>query len=138
MKKDDLFVGAVVLAKMHGYDRRSRCKVVRVGPTHSTVKIKHGWEFLVKNEDLKPARITRKALKELGFEETETLCNRGKPVCIEYIYQTEDEWSWRYRIILKDECDQCGPTRMFGGFGIHKVSYVHEVQRVINKFKNQR
>lgn len=144
MKKDDLFQGAIVLARKYAFKKRTRCKIIEVGRSHSVVQNQRGYKFVTEQKDLRPAKITRNALKEIGFEERETRCHRRiKPVCIEYVYPNkdawpEDAWPWAPRIIMNDECDQWGPTRIFGGLGIHKVSYIHEVQRVINKIKNQK
>ncbi len=141
MKKEDLFPGAIVLSRISGSKKRSRHEVVEVFSTSVKLKVndKDNSFFFASLAHIRPAKITRKALKEIGFEERETICHRKvKPVCIEYIYPTEAEWPWRPKIILKDECDQWGPTRMFGGFGIHKVSYIHEVQRIISNQQNQK
>ena len=138
MKEEDIFKGAVVLARKRNCDKRSRCKILVIGVEVVTVQ-GNGSKFVTRKSDLRPAKITRNALKELGFIEEETTCVRKvKPTCREYIYPTEKAWQWKTRIILKNECDQWGPTRMFGGPGVHKVSYIHEVQKVINKINNQK
>lgn len=133
MKKEDLFQGAIVLARKYAFKKRARCKVIEVGRSHSVVQNQRGYKFVTEQKDLRPAKITRKALVELGFKEREISCiRRIKPACTEYMYLSGDNWPPAPRIILKDECDQWGPTRMFGGFGVHLVSYIHEVQKILN------
>lgn len=133
MKQDSLFTGAIVLARPHNGQKRSRCTIIKAWKSVSTVRDKDGHHFVADNEDIKPAKITRNSLKELGFIERETTCpRRVKKACTEYMYPNGNELLWAPRIILKDECDQWGPTRMFGGLGIHAVSYIHEVQRILN------
>lgn len=138
MKQDSLFEGAIVLARScrdeeHG-KRRSRCKIIVLGSAFATMQDQCGRKFVTRKSDIRPAKITRNSLKELGFIEKETTCpRRVKKACLEYMYPDGNELPWAPRIILKDECDQWGPTRMFGGLGVHQVSYIHEVQRIINQ-----
>lgn len=69
MKQEDLFKGAIVLARKNNYDKRSRCKVMVVGVEVATIQDKHGCKFVTRQSDLRPAKINRKALEELGFKE---------------------------------------------------------------------
>ena len=144
MKRDDLFQSAVVLARSRRDKdmgrKRSRCTVIRTFTSGvSTLTDEAGYLIIADTEDIRPARITKSSLKEIGFVERETICPRRlKPSCHEFVYPLEYPWSRETRIILKDECDEWGPTRMFGGLGAHKVSYVHEVQKILNSKQEQK
>lgn len=139
MKQDSLFKGAIVLARPHYVQKRSRCEVIKPWRDASTVRDGLGRIFVANNEDIRPAKITRNSLKEIGFVERESICPRRlKPSCHEFVYPLEYPWSRETRIILKDECDQWGPTRMFGGLGVHKVKYIHEVQKILNSKQEQK
>ena len=64
MKEEDIFKGAVVLARKRNYDKRSRCKILVVGVELVTVQNKNGCKFVTRKSDLRPAKITRNALME--------------------------------------------------------------------------
>lgn len=140
MKKEELFEGAIVLARSSIYERRSRWKVLEVGD--SLVKIKKdNLTMYTGIRHLRPARITPKSLMELGFKSKVTYCNlygvmrsEKGAFCLQYIYDGPED----IRITLKGDCklwssnvmfdDRCNISKM------HSVSYIHEVQKII---KNQ-
>ena len=141
MKEEDLFKGEIVLARKSNCDKRSRCKILLVGIKVVTVQ-GNGGKFVARKSDLRPAKITRNALMELGFKEEKIYCslNRartsldGKPYCIQYKYAGQGDIS----IILKGECRFRDHNMKFGRYGMSEISYIHEVQRVINKINNQK
>lgn len=142
MKQEDLFKGAIVLARKNNYDKRSRCKVMVVGVEVATIQDKHGCKFVTRQSDLRPAKINRKALEELGFKEEKTYCSLhrartssdGKPYCLQYKYAGPEDIS----VILKGDCNFWDHNMTFGRYGTSEISYIHEAQRVINKINNQK
>lgn len=141
MKEEDLFKGEIVLARKSNCDKRSRCKILLVGIKVVTVQ-GNGSKFVARKSDLRPAKITRNALMELGFKEEKIYCslNRartsldGRPYCIQYKYAGQGDIS----IVLKGECRFRDHNMKFGRYGMSEISYIHEVQRVINKINNQK
>ena len=133
MKEEDIFKGAVVLARKRNYDKRSRCKILVVGVELVTVQNKSGCKFVTRKSDLRPAKITRNALMELGFKEEKTYCSLhrartsldGKPYCIQYKYVEQGNIS----VILKGDCRFWDHNMTFGDYGTSEISYIHEVQR---------
>ena len=132
MKEEDLFKGEVVLARKSNCDKRSRCKIILVGINVVTVQ-GNGSKFVARKSDLRPAKITRNALMELGFKEEKIYCslNRartsldGKPYCIQYKYVGQENIS----VILKGDCRFWDHDMTFGDYGTSEISYIHEVQR---------
>ena len=133
MKEEDIFKGAVVLARKCNYDKRSRCKILVVGVEVVTVQNKSGCKFVTRKSDLRPAKITRNALMGLGFKEEKTYCSLHserkssdeKPYCLQYKYAGPEDIS----IILKRDCNFWGHNMTFGHYGTNEISYIHEVQR---------
>lgn len=72
MKKEDLFEGAIVLAKELGCKKRTRHEVVEIYETSVKLRsrMKYNSFFYASTEHLKPAKITLKGVKELGLEES--------------------------------------------------------------------
>ena len=74
MKKEELFEGAIVLARPTSIGKRSRCRVVEVQAKAlpdlevSLVRDTKG-KFFAMRHDIQPAKITPKALRECGFED---------------------------------------------------------------------
>lgn len=139
--KKDLFKGEIVLARKRNCDKRVRCKIVVVGVEVVTVQ-NNDCKFVTRKSDLRPAKITRKALKELGFKEEKTYCSLhrartssdGKPYCLQYKYAGPEDIS----VILKGDCSFWDHNMTFGRYGTSEISYIHEVQKVINKINNQK
>lgn len=140
--KEDLFKEEVVLARKRNYDRRSKCRILVIGVEVVTVQDKSGCKFVTRKSDLRPAKITRKALEELGFREEKTYCSLhrartssdGKPYCLQYKYAGPEDIS----VILKGDCSFWDHNMTFGRYETSKISYIHEVQKVINKINNQK
>jgi len=139
MKREELFEGAIVLAKSCVYDRRSRWKVLEVRDTIVKVK-KDNISMYTGFKHLRPASITPKALMELGFEKKQTPCimygkresDKGASFCYQYVHKGPED----VRIALKGECklwhqnvvfyDLCNISK------VEKVSYIHEVQKILS------
>ena len=132
MKEEDIFKGAVVLARRYKDEKRSRCKILVIGVEVVTVQ-GNGCKFVTRKSDLRPAKITRNALMELGFKEEKTYCSLhrartsldGKPYCIQYKYIGQGNIS----VILKGDCRFWDHNMTFGDYGTSEISYIHEVQR---------
>lgn len=132
MKEEDIFKGAVVLARKRNCDKRSRCKIIVVGVEVVTVQ-NNGSKFVTRKSDLRPAKITRKALEELGFKEEKTYCSQnlartssdGKPYCLQYKYAGPEYIS----VVLKGDCSFWDHNMTFGRYGTSEISYIHEVQK---------
>ena len=141
MKEEDIFKGEVVLARRYKDGKRTRCKILVIGVEVVTVQ-GNGNKFITRKSDLRPAKITRKSLMELGFKEEKTYCSLhrarkssdGKSYCLQYKYVGQGNIS----VILKGDCSFWNHNMTFGDYGTSKISYIHEVQRVINKNKNQK
>ena len=142
MKKEDLFQGAIVLARKYAFKKRARCKIIDVGRSHSVVQDQRGYKFVTEQKDLRPAKITPKSLIGLGFKSKVTYCNlygvnrsEKGAFCLQYIYNGPED----IRIALKGGCklwssnvmfdDRCNISKM------HSVSYIHQVQKIINQQK---
>ena len=132
MKEEDIFKGAIVLARKRNCDKRSRCKILVVGVEVVTVQ-GNGCKFVTRKSDLRPAKITRNSLMELGFKEEKTYCSLhraktssdGKPYCLQYKYAGPEDIS----VILKGDCSFWDHNMTFGRYGTSEISYTHEVQR---------
>lgn len=132
MKEEDIFKGAVVLARKRNCDKRSRYKILVIGVEVVTVQ-GNGSKFVTRKSDLRPAKITRNSLKELGFKEEKTYCSLhrartssdGKPYCLQYKYAGPEDIS----VILKGDCSFWDHNMTFGRHGTSEISYIHEVQR---------
>ena len=141
MKEEDIFKGEVILARKSNCDKRSRCKILTIGVNVVTVQ-GNGSKFVARKNDLRPAKITRNALMELGFKEEKTYCSLhrartssdGKSYCLQYKYVGQGIIS----VILKGNCNFWDHNMTLGRYGTSKISYIHEVQRVINKINNQK
>lgn len=144
MKKEDLFPGAIVLSRISGSKKRSRREVIEVFSTSVKLKVnnKDNSFFFASLEHIRPAKITRKALKELGFKEEKTYCSLhrarissdGKPYCLKYKYAGPENIS----VMLKGDCNFWNHNMIFGRYGTSEISYIHEMQKVINKINNQK
>ena len=82
MKREDLFEGAIVLARRYKDRKRTRCKIIEVRSTTyplMNLSVVHqldiGINYLVPTDDIRPAKITLKGVKELGLEES-VWCNK--------------------------------------------------------------
>ena len=146
MKQDYLFEGAIVLARQcrdedHG-KRRSRCKIIVLGSGFATMQDQYGRKFVTRKSDIRPAKITRKNLEKLGFKEEKTYCplHRArtsldeKPYCLQYKYAGPEDIS----VVLKGGCSLWDHNMTFGRYGMSEISYIHEVQKVINEINNQK
>ena len=141
MKEEDIFKGEVILARKSNYDKRSRCKILAIGVNVVTVQ-GNGSKFVARKNDLRPAKITRNSLMELGFKEEKIYCqlnhartySDGKQYCLQYKYAGQGNIS----IILKEDCSFWNRNMKFGRYGTSEISYIHEVQKVINKINNQK
>lgn len=137
MKKDDLFQGAIVLARKYAFKKRTRCKIIEVGRSHSMVQNQRGYKFVTEQKDLRPAKITRKSLIGLGFKEVATYCamhgtrtsSDGKPYCLLYRYAGSKDFD----ITLKGDCSFWDHNMILGNYGTGEISYIHEIQRIINQ-----
>ena len=130
MKKEELFEGAIVLARRYKDRKRTRCKIIEVRSTTyplMNLSVVHqldiGINYLVPTDDIRPAKITRKSLKECGFEDPIFKNCKGK--C--YLYT-----GTKVHLLLKDSA--CG-NKIGNVLQVpweHKqVRYMHEVQRWI-------
>ena len=77
MKREDLFKGAIVLAKELDCKKRTRHEVIEIYETSVKLRsrMKYNGFFYASIKHLKPAKITLKGVKELGLEES-IWCNR--------------------------------------------------------------
>ena len=77
MRKEELFEGAIVLAKELDCKKRTRHEVVEIYETSVKLRsrMKYNSFFYASIEHLKPAKITLKGVRELGLEES-VWCNR--------------------------------------------------------------
>ena len=77
MKREELFEGAIVLAKELDCKKRTRHEVVEIYETSVKLRrrMKYNCFFYASIEHLKPAKITLKGVKELGLEES-VWCNK--------------------------------------------------------------
>lgn len=77
MKREELFEGAIVLAKELDCKKRTRHEVVEIYETSVKLRsrMKYNSFFYASIEHLKPAKITLKGVKELGLEES-VWCNK--------------------------------------------------------------
>ena len=77
MKREDLFEGAIVLAKELDCKKRTRHEVVEIYETSVKIRsrMKYNSFFYTSIKHLKPAKITLKGAKELGLEES-VWCNK--------------------------------------------------------------
>lgn len=82
---------------------------------------------------------------ELGFKEEKTYCplhsartsSDGKPYCLQYKYAGQGNIS----VILKGDCSFWDHNMIFGDYETSEISYIHEVQKEINrinKINNQK
>ena len=132
MKEEDIFKGAVVLARKSNCDKRSRCKILVVGVEVVTVQ-SNDCKFVTRKSDLRPAKITRNSLIELGFKEEKTYCplhnartsSDGKPYCLQYKYVGQGNIS----VVLKGDCSFWDHNMAFGRYRTSEIAYIHEVQR---------
>ena len=132
MKKEELFEGAIVLARRTSTERRSRCRVIEVQAKAlpdleiSTVQDEKGTYFAVRH-DIKPAKITQKSLKKCGFEDPVFKSCKGK--CFTYV-------GTRVHLLLKDSA--CG-NKVGNVLQVpwkHKnPNYMHEIQREVSKLR---
>ena len=124
MKKEELFEGAIVLARSSVYQKRSRWRILEVGD--SIVKIKKDNLTLYTNiKHLRPAKITLKGVREMEeLEELscsslkEYICNKEK-VC----FSVDAD----IRVILNTPMGHL----VSDGIDTTKVRYMHELQREI-------
>ena len=129
MKREDLFEGAIVLAKELDCKKRTRHEVVEIYETSVKLRsrMKYNSFFYARIEHLKPAKITRKSLKECGFEDPIFKNCKGK--C--YLYT-----GTKVHLLLKDSA--CG-NKIGNVLQVpweHKqVRYMHEVQREVAKLR---
>lgn len=77
MKREDLFEGAIVLAKELDCKKRTKHEVVEIHETSVKLRsrMKYNCFFYASIEHLKPAKITLKGVRELGLEES-VWCNK--------------------------------------------------------------
>lgn len=132
MRKEELFEGAIILARRSLAEKRSRCRVIEVQAKAlpdlavSTVRDTKGTYYAMRY-DIQPAKLTKKSLEECGFVESKCYGCKGR--C--FLYK-----GTRVHLLLRDS--NCGfkvrnilqvPWR-------HKqVRYMHEVQREVAKLK---
>ena len=134
MKREDLFEGAIVLARRYKDRKRTRCKIVEVRsmtyPLMNLSVVKQldcGINYLVQTDDIQPAKITRKSLKECGFEDHVFKNCKGK--C--YIYTGTG-----IQLLLKDSaCGNKTGNVLQVPWKHKQVRYMHEVQREVTKLK---
>ena len=128
MKKEELFEGAIVLARKSIYERRSRCKIMEIGDR--VVKIerqKDNCIFSTGITYLRPAKITPKALRECGFEDPVFRNCKGK--CFLYT-------GTKVHLLLKDSaCGNKTENILKVPWKHGKVRYMHEVQREVLKLR---
>ena len=126
MKKEELFPGAIVLARRSVLEKRSRCRVLEVGDQCAKIR-KNNCTFYANIKHLSPAKITPKSLKECGFEDPIFKNCKGK--CFTYT-------GTRVHLLLKDSA--CG-NKVGNVLQVpwkHKqVRYMHEVQREVSKLR---
>lgn len=132
MKREELFEGAIVLARPTLLEKRSRCRVVEIQAKAlpdlavSTVQDEKR-KFFAMRHDIQPAKITRKSLKECGFEDP--VFENCKDKC--YIYT-----GTRVQLLLKGSACGNKTGNVLQVPGKHKqVRYMHEVQREVAKLK---
>ena len=132
MRKEELFEGAIVLARPTSFGKRLRCRVVEVQAKAlpslevSTVRDAKG-KFFTMRHDIQPAKITKKSLKECGFVESKCYGCKGK--C--FLFK-----GTRVHLIMKDS--KCGfkVGNILQVPWKHKqVRYMHEVQREVSKLR---
>lgn len=134
MKREELFKGAIVLARRYKDRKRTRCKIIEVrSMTYPLMNVSVvqqldcGINYLAPTEDIRPAKITRKSLKECGFEDPVFKNCKGK--C--YLYEETG-----IQLFLKGSA--CG-NKVGNVLKVqrrHKqVRYMHEVQREVAKLK---
>ena len=126
MKKEELFEGAIVLARKSICERRSRCKILKIGDR--IVKIerqKDNCIFSTGITYLKPAKITLKGVRELGLEES-VWCNRElkrhcapKRACFYADADVKVLVNSPFGTLVTDDVNRT------------KVHYMHELQREI-------
>ena len=126
MKKEELFEGAIVLARKSIYERRSRCKILEIGDR--IVKIerqKDNCIFSTGITCLRPAKITLKGVRELGLEEL-VWCNRElKRYCMPQkacFYADAG-----VKVLVNSPFD----TLVTNDINRTEVRYIHELQREI-------
>lgn len=137
MKREELFEGAIVLARRYKSEKRRRCKVVSLGSGPLiVVKFQYGLRTLVSADDIQPAKITKKSLEECGF--VEYRCLGCKIKCLHY--KGTD-----VQILLKDcycqhKVGRPGVVLSFGNARqippprkSQPLKYMHEVQKEIKK-----
>ena len=127
MKREDLFEGAIVLAKELDYKKRTRHEVVEIYETSVKLRsrMKYNSFFYTSIEHLKPAKRTVKGVKELGVEES-AWCNRElkrhcapKRACF---YADAD-----VKVLVNSPFD----TLVRDDVNRTEVHYIHELQREI-------
>lgn len=132
MRKEELFEGAIILARRSLAEKRSRCRVIEVQAKAlpdlavSTVRDAKGVYYAMRY-DIQPAKITRNSLKECGFVEPK--CYGCKGSC--FLYK-----GTRVHLLLRDS--NCG-FKVGNVLQVpwkHKqVRYMHEVQREVSKLR---
>lgn len=132
MKKEELFEGAIVLARRNLAEKRSRCRIIEVQAKNlpnlavSTVRDTKG-AYYVARFDIRPAKITRESLKECGFEDPVFRNCKGK--C--YLYK-----GTKVHLLLKDSaCGNKTGNILQVPWKHKQVRYMHEVQREVTKLK---
>lgn len=135
MKKEDIFEGAIVLARSSIYERRSRWKVLEVGDSLVKVK-KDNLTMYTGIRHLRPAKITRKSLKECGF--VEYRCLGCKIKCLHYkgtdVQILLEDCYCQYKVgrpgvvLSFGNARQVPPPRKS-----QPLKYMHEVQKEIKK-----
>jgi len=129
MKREDLFEGAIVLAKELDCKKRTRHEVVEIYETSVKLRsrMKYNSFFYASIEHLKPAKITRKSLKECGFEDSIFKNCKGK--C--YLYT-----GTKVHLLLKDSaCGNKTENVLQVPWEHKQVRYMHEVQREVAKLR---
>lgn len=133
MKREELFEGAIVLAREFGYKKRSRHEIIEIYSTSVKLRsrIKGNSFFFASLTHIRPAKITPMSLKNLDFDWDLSICYSGrKGLCNQWKYPLDDERE--VRVTLKEDCNLLGSTVIFCDGGTHRVSYIHEIQRFIS------
>lgn len=139
MKREDLFEGAIVLAKELDCKKKTRHEVVEIYETSVKLRsrMKYNRFFYASIEHLKPAKITRKALKECGFVEygclgCEIKCLHYKGTGIKLLLKDcycEYKVGRVGNVLYSEDILQVEPSP----WKSQPMKYMHEVQREIKK-----
>ena len=129
MKKEELFEGAIVLARRTSTEKRSRCRILEVGDRCAKIR-KGNCTFYTNIKEIQPAKITKKSLEECGFKEKK--CVPCKNKCLVY-----RETSIKGIGILQKRLFlwQKDKDMLLVSWEPMRVNYMHEVQREIKNLK---